>query len=854
MTVGDSFVWSGPASGSWDDTSNWTDSTTSTPAAAPPDADNPVTINSLGLYLTQTITGTGSSSHLTINGDTLLDGVFSTGGLTMGGGSDYARISVGAGDSLSVTGDETAGSAGGSLFVSGQFIVDGTFGGGSLDSQAAGKVQVGALSNAFASVDAGAAFEVGTAGGAKAGVFTVDAGATATSVSVNARTISNAGTITGGGLFYASEVDNTGSISGVNFHALDDNGITFKNSGTITLTGDWMPGAIVDNGLIVAAASTTGLESLIGDVTGTGQLQIASGGELSPGHVGAGITVAFTGSSGQLDLSSGSLDSAKTYDPQITGFAAGDVIDYFGKVTSVAYHSNGVLSLLNGSTVVAKLHLVGSYSTAAFHLTAFGSGTLISVGGGADTATSPAGTTTPDQYLWSGPTVGSWDAAANWTDTTTSSHPAAVAPGAHDLVTIESGQPSMPQVISGTGNSAQLTIDGDTLLTGKFSTGGLNVASEQTLTVQSKGSLSDSGDATGALAGTGGSITIAGTLTGAASASNGGKVLVGSLHGGGGVDATSSIEVGTKGTAKAGTFTVDAGATATLGGLTTRTVVNHGTMTNDGTSHPLIYTSTVTNTGSIYGVDFHELNDNGISFNNTGTITMTGDWLAGSVVDNGVIIAAASTTGLNNFVGEVTGNGQLRIANGADLSTGHVGFGVTVAFAGSSGSLEISSSSLDSAGAYDAKISGFASGDVINYGGVVTSAVYHQNNASLQLLNGSTVVAKLHLIGNYAGDTFHTTANGPFTSITVDPPPGHAALSGQIHDSFSFPESAGQQSPASDVISDVQLTGGGGGGPAPPPDFATHGGLFAQPNVLDAPDHGLLALAHHAPSVSDFFL
>ena len=783
-TSGDQYVWSGPASGSWGVAANWTDATTSSPATSPPDSSNPVTINSLGPNVTQTITGTGSSAELTIDGNTSLAGTFTATGLTLAD-TGWVNLQIQSGASLRDSGDATLGSEDDVTVLGGVFTVTGIFSGGRVGSQSGARVQVGALSNTNASVDATSWFEVGTVGGAKVGVFTVDAGATANSVGVGALSLANAGTITGG-LIYTNEVDNTGSIVGAQFHAFGDSvDMSFNNSGSITLTGDWLPGSLVDNGVVIADPSTTGLNNMVSDVTGTGQLQIAAGGDLTTGTVGAGITVAFTGSGASLDISSTSLDSAKTYDAQITGFQAGDVIDYFGKVTKATYNaSNGVLSLANGSTVVAKLHLVGDYSGDTFSATALTSGaTLISVGGGGDTSTPPAGTTTADQYVWSGPTPGSWDSAANWTDTTTSSNPAAVAPGIQDSVTINSGTPQIPQVITGTGNSAELTIGGDTTLAGTFSTGALDVAtSGSSLTVQSSASLTVSGDATtsGGLDATGGSVRVGGTLTGEVSASNGGTVQVGALTGSAGVDQTSSIEVGTAGGARAGVFTIDAGATA-VGGVDAPAIVNHGTMTNSGGGHVVDYTGAVTNTGSIYGVDFHALNDNvNLSFNNSGTITLTGDWLAGPVVNNGVVIAALSTTGLNNMVGPVTGTGQLQIGPGGDLSTGTVGSGQTVAFTGAGASLDISSGSLDGAKTYDAKISGFAAGDVIDYAGKVTQATYNAGNGVLSLANGSTVVAKLHLVGNYTGAIFTATAltsGGTLISVggggdTSTPPAG----------------------------------------------------------------------------------
>ncbi len=407
-------------------------------------------------------------------------------------------------------------------------------------------------------------------------------------------------------------------------------------------------------------------------------------------------------------------------------------------------------------------------------------------------------------------------------------------------------------MITGAGNSAQLTVNGDTLLSGKFSTGAVSVGDGDLLTVQANGSLSDSGAASGALDADGGSIKVAGTLTGGASASDGGKLQVGGLHGGVGLDATSSVEVGTKGSAKAGTFTVDGGATAILTGVQAGSVVNHGTLTNEGGDRPVVYANSVTNSGSIYGVDFHALADS-MSFNNTGTITLTGDWLPGSVIDNGLIIAAATTTGLESLVGPVTGTGRLQIAAGGELGTGPVGAGITLAFTAASGSLDISSDALDSARTYDPKISGFAAGDVINYGATITSVVYHQGNGVLQLLNGSTVVAKLHLVGNYAGATFHTAPNGAFTSITVDAPSSHA-LSAQAHDSFSFPESAAQPSQAPATVSEASSSASAGGGLEGLVPHAGQGGVFVDPHVFDAHEPGYLDLAHQGPWAADFVL
>src|SRR5208337_14860 len=136
------------------------------------------------------------------------------------------------------------------------------------------------------------------------------------------------------------------------------------------------------------------------------------------GQVGSGGSVVFAGTGSTLELSSSSLDVSHVFEADIVGFGASDSIDYAGTVTNATYAS-GVLTLTNGSTVVAKLNLTGSYTGANFLAVASGSGsTQINLVGGGNTGTPPAGTSTADNYVWAGPVAGSWDVAANWEDVT----------------------------------------------------------------------------------------------------------------------------------------------------------------------------------------------------------------------------------------------------------------------------------------------------------------------------------------------------------------------------------------------------------------------------------------------------
>jgi hypothetical protein len=75
-------------------------------------------------------------------------------------------------------------------------------------------------------------------------------------------------------------------------------------------------------------------------------------------------TISFKGS-GTLTLSSADLDSTLTFSPVITGLDATDKIDFAGALTS-AFWNAGILTLENGTTPVAYLHLSGNYASSTF--------------------------------------------------------------------------------------------------------------------------------------------------------------------------------------------------------------------------------------------------------------------------------------------------------------------------------------------------------------------------------------------------------------------------------------------------------------------------------------------------------
>ena len=74
-------------------------------------------------------------------------------------------------------------------------------------------------------------------------------------------------------------------------------------------------------------------------------------------------------------------------------------------------------------------------------------------------------------YIWGSTVDGSWDDASNWDDATTGQDPATVAPGADDSVTIGGAGGGAIRIVTGTGNSSSLSLDGAVDLSGSFETG-----------------------------------------------------------------------------------------------------------------------------------------------------------------------------------------------------------------------------------------------------------------------------------------------------------------------------------------------------------------------------------------------
>ena len=299
----DAYIWNAAAGGTWG-TGAWIDTAT-TLTLLPPGAANSATITgSPTAAAPATLAGSGNAASLTVRGYLSASGTFALGTLAVGSTAGLAvvsgaRITVSGTASLTqTTGQVALAVAAGSTVQAAGLALSGT-----------GALQY-ALGTGVATITAAGTLEVGTAGGATAGVVTIDAG----------QTISGSGAI----------------------------GAPIVNNGTILATSG-------------ALATSRG-------VSGIGTMQIAPSGTLI---LGAALSqaVTFSGTGGQLDL----LNPATTLQPgAITGFAAGDTIEVLSPTAATAASWNpgtGILSLANPTGTVAQIRLVGSYAASAFQIT-----------------------------------------------------------------------------------------------------------------------------------------------------------------------------------------------------------------------------------------------------------------------------------------------------------------------------------------------------------------------------------------------------------------------------------------------------------------------------------------------------
>ena len=662
----DPLAWTNPVSGAWGQPADWTDLTTGNAASAPPGPQTPVTIAGPGGAVFEDVTGQGTCASLTATGNTLLTGGFATGQLSAASGVlVIGGATTLAASQANVAGELLASTGGARLSVAGTLSLAGTV--SLAAAQAHGQVQCGTLSLAGGQVtaDATATFEVGTLGAPALGGVTIDAGAVASGF---------------------------GSLNPF--------------------------GPVIDNGTILAQSGTLS----VGSVTGTGSLSVGTGATLAL-LSGDACPITLSGGGATLLVAGAALPTGT-----ITGFAAGDaIVAGDTPIDSTRFQQGsgglGTLTLDEAGQAVGQLLLAGNYAGQTFVVLPDGAGAAITLGM-QPTGGPPAGTATPDHYVWLGGQGPLWSQAANWDDVTSGQSPAAVAPGLNDLVAVAGGTGSA-LVIDGPGNAAALSLTGTVSLAGTYSLGTLAVgmAGSAGLLALGAGGGVTAGSArvTGGVALDGGALSVEGTLALGAAGQPGGilDVSAGLAQAEGAVLAgtASALVVGTGGAAEIG---------GTLGAAAGTLQIDPG--------------------GVLAGA---------------GLLSA-----AGGILDRGTITASGGTLSL----GAVSGTGLLVVGVGAGLAlSGTAAGGLTVDFAGG-GTLSLGQAARTGGPA----IADFGGGDAILLAaGGATAALYTQTapgSGVLTIEAGTQTLAELTLLGEQSGLAFSVAGSaGGGTILTAQP-------------------------------------------------------------------------------------
>jgi hypothetical protein len=844
----DAYLWVNPYGGLWSAPPNWLDATTGAAAGSAPGVGNAVTVTGGTNQNFTNIIGTGGASQLSINNDVLLWGTIAIIGavglsasadLELDGGASLAAgsLSLANGASLEVGGGSTLTVSGGAAVAAGFLVaIDGST--VQLGGLIANAVNTGyPAGTGLIAVDDDSSIEVGATGGAALGAITIDAGlSTAVTGAIDGNLIVNGvlGVQADGALTIdTSDPFGTGqSIGGGGTLVMSENSlltlgvadsaaIAFGGpAGTVVLdvlpsgtingfsAGDIIKvagrGSAVATGLIYTQTSIgiatltltkggqpVGTLTLAGnyagdlfhlslDTSGDGliTLQTIGSAPVQPsliiGTAGYDVLTAtannqtLTGLGGDDSLGAAGFTgidfqdtSANENGGTITSFGTSDVIDLTDMnpaTVSVTYipgtNALATLVVTDGTHTVT----MGISFTSGLPAGFFSTGT----DGAAGTDVRFVGANT-DVYLFVGVPGGGYGTASEWQDITTGTV-ATAAPSYGNTVTISGGSGGYTDV-TGNGFAASLATSGSVLLWGS-----LNAGSK--------------------LAGVSGLLTQTGTL-----ALDGGAALV--LAGSASIGGLLEIGGGSTVTAATGlTFTSNSASLLAIGGSSARFPSVAGV--GGGTQYD----------SSVIGVD----KTSSIAFGATGTaaagaltiesgmIVDLGGSIDGNLVVAGVLVVAG-TLAVAPFglpAPTVTGTGTIELTYGDTLSLAGpastaILFSQTQGASYSSDTETLALPATLPTGA----ITGFAAGDVITVGLIVTNLTYTQigNVGRLTLVDGGTTLGVLTLSGNYAVGQFQVQllANGVSSAITYAATPsatGGNSVSGTT-DSYTWNNTSG---------------------------------------------------------------
>jgi len=188
--------------------------------------------------------------------------------------------------------------------------------------------------------------------------------------------VMDAGTIvkvTTGGLVHVADVTEFGGEISLAAGSLIVRGTIYMDSGSEIIGAGTVTATTIENSANIIAGGGTLVVN--GPILGSGYERIGSGAVLQlNGGVGSAQNVVFDSGANKLVLG-----EVADFGGHILDFAAGDAIDILGKAATKVSYSGGTLTIDNGTTLVAKLKITGSYTTANFKLTSDNhNGSLIS--------------------------------------------------------------------------------------------------------------------------------------------------------------------------------------------------------------------------------------------------------------------------------------------------------------------------------------------------------------------------------------------------------------------------------------------------------------------------------------------
>jgi len=239
------------------------------------------------------------------------------------------------------------------------------------------------VSGANSAVEAGPYVEIGENGTNIAGEILVSSGGefdTATDALLNNGTISVAGAnslftgrilatdsgttvqVSSGGSIHVADVELGGimrlTAGMVNVRAA----LTLYGGSEVLGTGTLSAATIANAGALIAVSG--GTLAVAGSITGTGSIGIQSGATLQLSSAAVATqTIQFDNGSNTLALANPAQLAAHIID-----FGTGDAIDLLARAATKLSYASGALTVSNGSTLVAKLAIKGSYTTANFKL------------------------------------------------------------------------------------------------------------------------------------------------------------------------------------------------------------------------------------------------------------------------------------------------------------------------------------------------------------------------------------------------------------------------------------------------------------------------------------------------------